>query len=51
MDIGPTNKIYETPIIKKEEKTDLPDRRRQKKQQQQNEQGQEKGERKIDIKI
>jgi hypothetical protein len=49
MDIGPTNKIYETPIIKKEEKTGLPDRRKQKKQKR--EQEQEKGERKIDIKI
>jgi hypothetical protein len=49
MDIGPTNKIYETPIIRKEEKTDLPDRRKQRKQKR--EQEQEKGERKIDIKI
>jgi hypothetical protein len=49
MDIGPTNKIYETPIIKKEEKTGLPDRKKQKKQKK--EQEQEKGERKIDIKI
>ena len=49
MDIGPANKIYETPIIKKNENTDLPDRKKQKKQKKEPEQ--EKGERKIDIKI
>ena len=48
MDIGPANKIYETPIIKKDENSGLPDR---KKKKQKKEQEQEKGERKIDIKI
>ena len=49
MDIGPTNKIYETPRIKKDENSNLPDRKKQKKQKR--DQEQEKGERKIDIKI
>ncbi len=48
MDIGPANKIYETPIIKKDENSGLPDR---KKKKQKKEQEQEKGDRKIDIKI
>jgi hypothetical protein len=48
MDIGPANKIYETPQIKKGENTgNLPDKRKQKKQQK--EEG--KGEGKIDIKV
>jgi hypothetical protein len=51
MDIGPANKIYETPIIKKEENSSLPDKRKQKKQKKEQDQEQEKGERKIDIKI
>ena len=47
MDIGPANKIYETPQIKKGENKGLPDRRKQKKKQKE----EEKGERKIDIKV
>jgi len=48
MDIGPANKIYETPQIRKGENTgNLPDRKKQKKQQKE----EEKGERKIDIKV
>ncbi len=47
MDINPANKIYETPVIKKEENTNLPDKRKQRREKKE----QDKGVRKIDIKV
>jgi hypothetical protein len=47
MDIVPTNKIYEPPPIKREENTGLPDKRKRKREKKE----QDKGERKIDIKV
>lgn len=47
MDINPANKIYETPVIKRDENTSLLDKRKQKKGKKQ----QDKGVRKVDIKV
>ncbi len=47
MDINPANKIYETPVIKREENTGLPDKRKQKREKKE----QDKGVRKVDIKV
>jgi hypothetical protein len=47
MDIVPTNKIYEPPPIKRGENTGLPDKKKQKREKKE----QDKGERKIDIKV
>lgn len=47
MDINPANKIYETPVIKREENTNFPDKRKQKREKKE----QDKGVRKVDIKV
>jgi len=47
MDINPANKIYEAPVIKREENTNLPDKKKQKKEKK----NQDRGDRKIDIKV
>lgn len=47
MDINPANRIYETPVIKKEENTSLPDKRKKKRENKE----QNKGVRKVDIKV
>jgi hypothetical protein len=47
MSVEPTNRIYEPPLIRREENTGLPSKKKQKKQKKES----EKGERKIDIKV
>ncbi|NWF97439.1 MAG: hypothetical protein HXY52_00675 [Nitrospirae bacterium] len=47
MDINPANKIYETTVIKREENTNLPDKKKHKKEKK----NQDRGDRKIDIKV
>ncbi|MEW6417049.1 MAG: hypothetical protein AB1480_02885 [Nitrospirota bacterium] len=47
MPVEPTNRIYETPLIRRGENTGLPSKKKQKKQKKES----EKGERKIDIKV